>query len=98
VWWWDGEVRYAGGQAGDLGLDPGEQDGVFDGADGGLTEVAGDVDVVVPDAGQEVTKDTFHFHLRVDAFKAAQARDGSYLLRASAAGTIRPNSGSSTCC
>lgn len=39
------------------------------------------VEINVPPAASEITAETFTFHLKIDAFKAAQRRAGSYLLR-----------------
>ena len=44
------------------------------------------VEIELPAADQPVTKETFRFRLKVEAFRAAQARDGSYLLRGTAGG------------
>jgi Transposase DDE domain len=44
------------------------------------------VEIDLPDADTPVTKETFRFRLKVQAFQAAQARDGSYLLRGTAGG------------
>jgi len=39
------------------------------------------VEITVPAVGSEITSETFAFHLKTDAFKTAQRRAGSYLLR-----------------
>ena len=47
---------------------------------------AGMVDIHVPAAEEAVTKETFHYRLRVEKFRAAEALDGHYLLRTSLRG------------
>ena len=47
---------------------------------------AGMVDIHVPTAGEEVNRESFHYRLRVEKFKAAEALDGHYLLRTSLQG------------
>ena len=44
------------------------------------------VDIHLPAAREAVTKETFHYRLRVDKFKQAEALDGHYLLRTSLRG------------
>jgi transposase len=39
------------------------------------------VEITAPGAGQPVTEETFRFRLKVDEYRAARRRDGSYLLR-----------------
>jgi hypothetical protein len=46
----------------------------------------GMVDIHVPAAGEAVTKESFHYRLRVDKFKQAEVLDGHYLLRTSLQG------------
>jgi transposase len=47
---------------------------------------AGMVDIHVPPADAAVTKETFHYRLRVEKFKQAEVLDGHYLLRTSLQG------------
>ena len=47
---------------------------------------AGMVDIHVPTAREAVTKETFHYRLRVEKFQQAEALDGHYLLRTSLQG------------
>ena len=47
---------------------------------------AGLVDIHVPAAREAVSKDTFHYRLRAEKFKQAEALDGHYLLRTSLSG------------
>jgi transposase len=47
---------------------------------------AGMVDIHVPTADEPVTRETFHYRLRVEKFKQAEALDGHYLLRTSLQG------------
>jgi transposase len=42
---------------------------------------AGFVEIQIPEAKEVVTKDTFRWCLRVEKYRAAEARDGHYLLR-----------------
>jgi hypothetical protein len=44
------------------------------------------IEIELPGLDQPVTQETFRFHLKVEAFQAAQQRDGSYLLRGTANG------------
>jgi hypothetical protein len=44
------------------------------------------IEIELPGPDQPVTHETFRFRLKVEAFQAAQQRDGSYLLRGTANG------------
>jgi len=44
------------------------------------------VDIHVPAAGEKVTRETFHYRLRVEKFQQAEILDGHYLLRTSLKG------------
>jgi transposase len=46
----------------------------------------GMVDIHLPAAGEAVTKETFHYRLRVEKFQQAEVLDGHYLLRTSLKG------------
>ena len=44
------------------------------------------VEIHLPAAGEAVTRESFHYHLRVEKFKQAEVLDGHYLLRTSLQG------------
>jgi transposase len=47
---------------------------------------AGLVEIVIPKSGEKVTEDNFRWRLRTDKYKAAERRDGHYLLRTNLTG------------
>jgi hypothetical protein len=48
--------------------------------------VASLVEIQIPQEGQRVTRETFCWRLKIEAFKAAEGRDGHYLLRSNITG------------